>query len=158
MKKIFLYLGGLINQIEQGSIWLNDFSRAERNMWNEIGTFRSKFSWKIRTDQDLKWDENCFILFHFLNWYEMFRPFRAKRNRIDNFDINNCKLVPEKKTRYGTWKVESVREEETVNGSQERGVRSSRFLFFPLSREGVFLFFLILGFLLDFKLNRYCYW
>jgi hypothetical protein len=32
---------------------------------------------------------------------------------------------------------------------------SSRFLFFSLSREGVFLFFLILGFLLDFKLNRY---
>jgi hypothetical protein len=44
--------------------------------------------------------------------------------------INNCKLVPEKKkTRYGTWKVESVREEETVNGSQERGVRVFSFPF-----------------------------
>jgi len=34
-----------------------------------------------------------------------------------------------KKTRYGTWKVESVREEETVNGSQERGVRVFSFPF-----------------------------
>ena len=39
MKKSFLYLGGLINEIEQGSIWFNNFLRVERNMWNETGMF-----------------------------------------------------------------------------------------------------------------------
>jgi hypothetical protein len=33
--------------MEPGSIWFNDFSRPEWNMWNETGTFQSKFSWKI---------------------------------------------------------------------------------------------------------------
>jgi hypothetical protein len=53
-------------------------------MWNETGTFRPKFRRKSGTDRDLKWDENCSVLFRFLNWYGMFRPFRAKRNGIDN--------------------------------------------------------------------------
>jgi hypothetical protein len=44
-------------------------------MWNETGT-----------DRDLKWDEICFVLFRFLNWYGTFRPFRTKRNGIDNLD------------------------------------------------------------------------
>jgi hypothetical protein len=39
---------------------------------------------KSGTDRDLKWDEICSVLFHFLNWYGMFRPFRAERNGIDN--------------------------------------------------------------------------
>ena len=39
---------------------------------------------KSRTDQDLKLDENYSVLFCFLNWYEMFRPFQTKRNGIDN--------------------------------------------------------------------------
>jgi len=40
---------------------------------------------KSRTDWDLKWDENCSVSFRFLNWYEMFQPFRTKRN--GNLDI-----------------------------------------------------------------------
>ena len=43
---------------------------------------------KSRTDRDLKWDENCFVLFHFLNWYEIFQLFRIKWNGIDNFILN----------------------------------------------------------------------
>ena len=39
---------------------------------------------KSGTDRDLKWDEICSVLFRFLNWYGMFRPYRAKRNGIDN--------------------------------------------------------------------------
>jgi hypothetical protein len=39
---------------------------------------------KSGTDRDLKWDEICSVLFYFLNWYGMFRPFRAERNGIDN--------------------------------------------------------------------------
>jgi hypothetical protein len=43
---------------------------------------------KSETDWDLKWDENCSVLFCFLNWYGMFRPFWMKRNRIDNLGSN----------------------------------------------------------------------
>jgi len=39
---------------------------------------------KSGTDRDLKWDENCFVLFYFLNWYKIFWPFQMKRNGIDN--------------------------------------------------------------------------
>jgi len=53
-KEFFLYLGALINEIEQGSIWFNDFSRAEWNMWNETGTFRPKFSRKIQNGPRFK--------------------------------------------------------------------------------------------------------
>ena len=42
---------------------------------------------KSGTDRDLKWDEICSVLFCFLNWYGMFRPFRAKRNGIDNLGL-----------------------------------------------------------------------
>jgi hypothetical protein len=38
---------------------------------------------KSGTNQDLKWDEIFFVLFLFLNWYGMFRQFRAKRNEIN---------------------------------------------------------------------------
>jgi hypothetical protein len=81
MKKRFLFLGGLINEIEPGSIWFNDFSRPERNMWNETGTFRLEFSQKIQNGPrfEMRWK-----LFCFLNWYEMFRPLRTNRNGIDN--------------------------------------------------------------------------
>jgi len=34
------------------------------------------------TDRDFKWGENHSVLFHFLNWYEMFRSFRPKRNEF----------------------------------------------------------------------------
>jgi len=47
---------------------------------------------KYGTDRDLKWDEICSVLFRFLNWYEMFRPLRAKRNGIDNLVNNNIFL------------------------------------------------------------------
>ena len=42
---------------------------------------------KSGTDRDLKWDEICSVLFRFLNWYGMFRSFRAERNGIDNLDL-----------------------------------------------------------------------
>ena len=50
-------------------------------MWNETGTFRLKFSQKIQNGPrfEMRWK-----LFCFLNWYEMFRPLRTKRNGIDN--------------------------------------------------------------------------
>jgi len=38
---------------------------------------------KSGTNQDLKWDEICSVLFRFLNWYEMFWSFWTKRNGID---------------------------------------------------------------------------
>ena len=38
------------------------------------------------TGRDIKWDEICFVLFRFLNWYEMFRPFQTERNEIDNLE------------------------------------------------------------------------
>jgi hypothetical protein len=41
---------------------------------------------KSGKDRDLKWDEICSVLFCFLNLYGMFRPFRAKRNGIDNLN------------------------------------------------------------------------
>ena len=75
---------------------------------------------KSGMDWDLKWDENCFILFCFLNWYEMFRPFRAKRNGIDNLERNGLSaphynvlyrecdvmmnLMASKMTSIGTWR------------------------------------------------------
>ena len=43
---------------------------------------------KSGTDRDLKWDENCSVLFRFLNWYGTFRSFRAKRNGIDNLGFD----------------------------------------------------------------------
>jgi hypothetical protein len=43
---------------------------------------------KSGIDRDLKWDENCSVLFCFLNLYEMFRSFQTKQNRIDNFAVN----------------------------------------------------------------------
>jgi len=39
---------------------------------------------KSRTNWDLKWDENYFVLFHFLNWYGIFRSFQTERNEINN--------------------------------------------------------------------------
>jgi hypothetical protein len=44
---------------------------------------------KSGTDRDLKWDEICSVLFRFLNWYGMFRPFPTKRNEIDNLASGN---------------------------------------------------------------------
>jgi hypothetical protein len=49
-------------------------------MWNEIGTFRAEFSRKIRNEPRFKMRWN---LFRFVNWYGMFRQFRAKRNEIN---------------------------------------------------------------------------
>jgi hypothetical protein len=50
--------------------------KQERSGWN--------LAEKSGTDRDLKWDKICSVLFRFLNWYGTFRPFRAKRNGIDN--------------------------------------------------------------------------
>jgi len=47
---------------------------------------------KSGTNRDLKWDENCSVLFCFLNWYGMFRSFRTKQNEIDNLD-KTCPFV-----------------------------------------------------------------
>jgi len=53
---------------------------------------------KSGTDRDLKWDENCSVLFCFLNWYEMFRPLWTEQNRINNFSPNClCSHVAKKK-------------------------------------------------------------
>jgi len=59
--------------------------KQERSGWN--------LAEKSGTDRDLKWDEICSVLFRFLNWYGMFRPFRAKRNEIDNLDWNKAILI-----------------------------------------------------------------
>ena len=88
MKKNFLYLGGLINQIEPDSIWFNGFSSPERNMWNETGIFWPKFIRKIRNGPrfEMRWKLFCFV-----NRYEMFQSFQTKRNWIDNYDTNKSK-------------------------------------------------------------------
>jgi hypothetical protein len=41
--------------------------KPERSGWN--------LTEKSRMDRDLKWNENCSILFYVLNWYRMFRSF-----------------------------------------------------------------------------------
>jgi len=46
---------------------------------------------KSGTDQNLKWDEICSILFCFLNWYEIFRLFWTKQNEIDNLCVDNSR-------------------------------------------------------------------
>ena len=46
---------------------------------------------KSGTGRDLKWDEIFSILFRFLKWYGMFRPFRAERNGIDNLVLYTLK-------------------------------------------------------------------
>jgi len=62
--------------------------------WNgtcgmEPERFGRNLAEKSGTDRDLKWDEICSVLFRFLNWYGMFRPFRAERNGIDNLAIKH---------------------------------------------------------------------
>jgi hypothetical protein len=48
---------------------------------------------KLGTDRNLKWDEIYSVLFRFLNWYRMFRPFRTKRNGINNLGFQT---IPKK--------------------------------------------------------------
>jgi hypothetical protein len=95
LKKSFLYLGGLINQIEPGSIWFNDFSSSKRNMWNETETFWPKFILKIqnRLKFEMRWK-----LFCFLNSYKMFWPFQTKRNEINNLAFIRLQNIPAMKT------------------------------------------------------------
>jgi hypothetical protein len=82
MKKSFLYLSGLINQIEPGSIWFNGFSSPKWNMWNETRTFRSKFIWKIRNGPrfEMRWKLFCFVSFFELVWNISAIPDKTKRN------------------------------------------------------------------------------
>jgi hypothetical protein len=92
IKQVPLFLQGLLKffifSLSYYLCWFNGFLSLERNMWNETKTFQPKLTRKSRTDQDLKWDENCSVLFCFLNWYEMFRSFQTKRNGIKNLGLN----------------------------------------------------------------------
>jgi len=55
---------------------------------------------KSETDWDLKWDKNYSILFCFLNWYKIFRPFWMKQNEINNLNPNRlCSHAAQKKIR-----------------------------------------------------------
>jgi hypothetical protein len=58
--------------------------KQERSGWN--------LAEKSGTDRDLKWDEICSVLFRFLNWYGTFRPFRTKRNVIDNLALYSSRV------------------------------------------------------------------
>ena len=75
-------MSDLINEIEQGSIWFNGFSRAERNMWNETGTFRTEFSWKIWNGPRFKmrWNLFRFVPFFKLVWNVSAIPGETERN------------------------------------------------------------------------------
>jgi hypothetical protein len=60
------------------------FQERNGTCWMKPERSGQNLAEKSRTDRDLKWDEICSVLFHFLNWYEMFRLFQAKWNRINN--------------------------------------------------------------------------
>jgi len=47
---------------------------------------------KSGTDRDLKWDKIYSVLFRFLNWYGIFRPFQTEQNGINNLELDI--LVP----------------------------------------------------------------
>ena len=71
-------------------VQFNSMAFQERNgtCGMKLECFGQNLAEKSGTDRDLKWDEICSVLFRFLNWYGMFRPFQAERNGIDNLDLD----------------------------------------------------------------------
>ena len=63
-----LVVNAVITRIKRHVWFIMEKGRPEQNMWNETGTFRSKFGWKIRNGPrfEMRWK-----LFHFVSFFEL---------------------------------------------------------------------------------------